>query len=132
MDGNLARIPSGQMMAQEALVQIGEQMALMAEALRATHERMAALENEVRRLKPVTPAQATELGNAIRARAAEMCRLHRAEGRETAAAAAIRKAVKVTCGAQSLREIARCDYEVALRVIGMWDDYQVMKKIRKG
>ena len=132
MNGSLARIPGTEISMNQALTGIGEQMALMAEALRATHERMAALENEVRRLKPVTPAQATELGKAIRARAAEMCRLHRAEGRETAAAAAIRKAVKVTCGAQSLREIARCDYEVALRVIGMWDDYQVMRKIRKG
>lgn len=114
----------------EALVEIGQQMAVMAEALRATHERMAALEAEVRRLKPVTPAQAGEIGRAIRERAAALCREYRAEGGEARAANAIRKAVKVTCGAQSLREISRCDYEIALRVVAMWDDYQVMKRIR--
>lgn len=116
--------------AQQALEALPELMRSMADALRATHERIAALESEVRRLKPVTPAQATEIGKAIRTRAAEVCAAHRAEGCETAAGNAIRKAVKLTCGVQSMRELPRCDYDIAMRQVAMWDDYQAMKRIR--
>ena len=46
------------------------QLAAMADMLRLTNERMAALEQAVRTLEKVTPAQASALNRAMRQRAA--------------------------------------------------------------
>ena len=54
----------------QTLGQMGEIMRGMADMLRATNERMAALEREVRLLTKVTPAQANAIHEAIRSRAA--------------------------------------------------------------
>ena len=131
-------------MTQGAIVQMDERMPAtrqdmqammdalrtMATLLRTTNERMQALEKEVRRLEKVTPGQASTLNALIRARAAEVCRMHRAAGCESAAAAAIRKDVKRMCGISSMRELPRRDYGTAETQVRMWDDYQQMKKIR--
>ena len=102
----------------------------MADMLRATNERMAALEREVRLLTKVTPAQASAIQAAIRSRAAEICAQYRAEGCEKAAATAIRRAVRLTTGISSVRDLPRCEYSVALEQVRMWDDYKAMKAIR--
>ena len=102
----------------------------LAMLLRETNERMQALETEVRHLVKVTPAQAAELNAAIRAQAKEVCRIHRAAGGEKRAAAAIRKALKAICGSGTVRDILRCDYQVALRTVQLWDDYKQMEAIR--
>lgn len=102
----------------------------MADMLRATNERMAALEREVRLLAKVTPAQANAIHEAIRSRAAEICAQYRAEGCEKAAANAIRRAVRLTTGISSVRDLPRCEYSVAMDQVRMWDDYKAMKAIR--
>ena len=91
---------------------------------------LKALESEVHRLVKVTNAQATEINAAIRQRAAEVCKLHRAEGCEKAVAAAIRKSLKATCGTGTVRDLPRCDYSTALRLVQLWDDYAVMQAIK--
>lgn len=103
----------------------------MAVLLRTMNSRVQDLEAQVRRLEKVTPAQASELNADIRKRAQEVCRMHRAEGCEKAVAAAIRKAVKGTCGISSMRDLPRCDFKVAQRQIEMWDDYALMKAMRR-
>ena len=75
-----------------ALGQMGEIMRSMADMLRATNERMASLEREVRLMTKVTPAQANAINEAIRQRAVELCGEYRAKGCEKAAANAIRRA----------------------------------------
>ena len=105
-------------------------MKTMAELMRGMSSRLKDLEEQVRRLEKVTPAQASALNRAITARAATVCQLHRAAGCEKSAAAAIRKAVKRTCGIQSMRELPRCDFSVAQRQIELWDDYGEMKRIK--
>ena len=102
----------------------------MAVLLRAMNERVQSLEEQVRRLEKVTPAQAASLNAVVRRRAETVCQAHRAAGCEKAAAAAIRKAIRTTCGIASMRDLPRCDYGVAARQIDMWDDYAVMKRIR--
>ena len=109
---------------------MGEIMRGMADMLRATNERMAALEREVRLLTKVTPAQANAIHEAIRSRAAEICAQYRAEGCEKAAANAIRRAVRLTTGISSVRDLPRCEYSVAMEQVRMWDDYKAMKAIR--
>ncbi len=103
----------------------------MANLLRSTNERMCGLEQEVRRLTKVTPSQAAALNGAIRKRAGDLCIQHRATGCEKALASAIRKAVKQTCGISSARELPRSDYPVAMKQVEMWDDYRLIRDIKR-
>lgn len=108
-----------------------EAMLNMAMLLRETNERMKALEKEVHQMVKVTPAQVREINAAIRDRAADVCRDHRAVGCEKAAAAAIRKAIRATCGTSVTRELARSEYSVARKLISLWDDYRIMMEIKR-
>ena len=67
---------------------------------------------------------------AIRQRAAELCETYRAQGCEKAAANAIRRAVRLTTGTNSVRELPRCEYSVAMEQVRMWDDRKTMKALR--
>ena len=115
---------------QATLAQMGDIMRGMANMLRATNERMASLEREVKLLTKVTPAQASAINEAIRQRAAELCENYRAQGCEKAAANAIRRAVRLTTGTNSVRDLPRCEYSVAMEQVSMWDDRKVMKALR--
>ena len=115
---------------QATLAQMGDIMRGMANMLRATNERMASLEREVKLLTKVTPAQASAITEAIRQRAAELCENYRAQGCEKAAANAIRRAVRLTTGTNSVRDLPRCEYSVAMEQVSMWDDRKVMKALR--
>ena len=112
------------------LANMAQIMKGMADMMRTTNERMGALEEQVRALTKVTPAQANSISAAIRDRANEACQEYHALGCEKAAANAIRKELRLTLGIQSVREIPRCDYEVAMETVGLWDDYKAMKAIR--
>lgn len=107
-----------------------DMLSAMGEMLRATNDRMTALEREMRRLQKVTPAQASAINAAIRARASELCRVHRCAGQEKKAAAAIRKGLRLTTGVNGVRELPRADYQMAMDCVKMWDDYGVMKGLR--
>lgn len=114
----------------QSIIQMGEIMRGMADMLRATNERMAALEHEVRLMTKVTPAQASTINEAIRTRAAEICIQYRAQGCEKAAANAIRRAVRLITGISSVRDLPRCEYSIAMEQVQMWDDYKVMRAIK--
>lgn len=115
------------------LKHMAEMMANMAAMLKATTESMEQLRRQVRLLEKVTPAQATSINRAIRDRATEICTIYMVRGDqgEKLAAAAIRKAVKLQFGAGSVKEVPRCDYEIALEQVRKWDDYKAMKAIRE-
>lgn len=115
---------------QATLMQMGDIMRGMANMLRATNERMASLEREVKLLTKVTPAQAGAINEAIRVRAADLCEAYRAQGCERAAANAIRRAVRLTTGTNSVRDLPRCEYSVAMEQVRMWDDRKTMKALR--
>ncbi len=102
----------------------------MADMVRATNERMAALETQVRMLEKVTPAQAADLNRAIRERAADICEEYRMKGQDKPVAAAIRKSVRLSTGAHSTREIARCEYTAVREMVETWDDYKAIKGIK--
>lgn len=114
----------------QAVTQMAQAMRGMADMVRATNERMTALEQQVRLLTKVTPAQAAEINAAIRARAAELCQSYRCAGCEKAAANAIRRAVRLMQGVQSVRELPRCEYSVALQQARIWDDYKAMRAMK--
>ena len=115
----------------QVLNDLRENLVQMAMVLRQTNDRMKALEDEVHRLTKVTASQASGLNRAIRDRAAALAQQHRADGCEAEIASAIRKAVKLTVGVTAMRDVPRGDYEVAMRAIGMWDDYRMILNIRR-
>lgn len=115
---------------QATLAQMGDIMRGMANMLRATNERMASLEREVKLLTKVTPAQANAINEAIRGRAAELCESYRAHGCEKTVANAIRRAVRLTTGTNSVRDLPRCEYSIAMEQVRMWDDRKIMKAQR--
>ena len=108
---------------------IRDMMATMADTIRTTNERMSSLEQQVRQLTKLTPAQVKAINEAIRTRAAECCEIYDAGGHERAVANAIRKEMKLVLGASAVREICRGDYSIAMRMINMWDDYDQMQRI---
>ena len=114
----------------QTLGQMGEIMRGMADMLRATNERMGMLEQQVRLLTKVTPAQASAISAAIRDRAKELCATYRATGCEKATGNAIRRELRLTMGVQNVREVPRCEYSVALQTVKLWDDYKTMKAIK--
>ena len=97
--------------------------------VRATNERMGMLEQQVRLLTKVTPAQASAISTAIRDRAKELCATYRATGCEKATGNAIRRELRLTMGVQNVREVPRCEYSVALQTVKLWDDYNTMTAI---
>lgn len=112
--------------------QMREAMQAMAQLLRTTNETMMQLQRQVRLLEKVTPAQASAINRAIRERAVELCVIYmlRGDGYDKAVAKEIRKAFKLRFGANTAKELPRCEYEVAIAQIQGWDDYKTMKGIK--
>ncbi len=106
-------------------------MQAMADMLRATNERMAALEATVRTLEKVSPEQAAAINRRIRQRAEELCADYRVHGQEKNLAAAIRREVRGMTGARSTKDIARVDFQIVQDAIGNWEDVPTIRRIRK-
>ena len=102
----------------------------MANMVKTTNERIGVLEQQVRLLTKVTPAQAKAIHEAIRARAEELCQTWLVVGKEKTVASAIRRAVRLSTGVSSMKDLPRCDFSVVVRQIQLWDDYKVMKTIK--
>ena len=134
--GDMIKMPTSDIsnLTAEDFRQLAQQMAgamsTMADMLRATNESMEQLRRQVRLLEKVTPAQCSAINAAIRERAATLCVDYRLPGQEKAVAAAIRKAIKLQFGAATVRELPRCDYDVAQEQVGMWEDYKAIKAIK--
>ena len=117
----------------EATLEIHEMrdgMLQMALLIREMNERMAELEKTLRDQVKVTPAQASAINREIRKRATELCRMYSAEGGEHDTILAIRRSLKATCGAGCVRDLRRCDYELALKAVRIWEDYRAMNRIK--
>ena len=109
-------------------------MKSMTTLLISTNERITEMEKEIRLLTKVTPAQASSLNSAVRERAEQLSEQYRCPLSETfrkAAANAIRRSIKLTSGVRSMKDLPRCEYQVALEQISMWDDYKILKDIKK-
>lgn len=126
-DGQTIALPSD---VSQAITQMAQIMQGMANMVRATNERMGMLEQQVRLLTKVTPAQASTISAAIRDRAKELCAVHRAPGCERVTGNAIRRELRLSMGIQNVRDVPRCEYDVALQTVKLWDDYKTMKAIK--
>jgi hypothetical protein len=124
---------AGQMLAaiRKNMEDAARQMTLLADMMRATNERMSAMEQVIRTLEKVTPQQTREINRAIMDRAKEICEEYRIPGKDRAAAGAIRTDIRLMTGTKLVKEIARCDYKTVLSAILDWDNYEKIQAIRK-
>jgi len=114
----------------ELLQGMTEQMVRMAAAMEETRERMAELEQAVRTLEKVTPAQGAEINRRIRTRAAEICGDWGLRGSQKLVAGWIRRAVRDRTGVKTAREVARCDFGAVCGMIDAWEDVALIRKAR--
>ena len=137
MDGELIRTDPSELPAvagpevTKSLDRMAQLMRGVADMMRTTNERMAALEQQVRMLTKVTPAQTKALNVAIADRAAELCGRHRMAGCERQVGNAIRREVKTYTGITAMRELPRCDFEVTMQRVVLWEGYKAIKAIRE-
>lgn len=98
-------------------------------------DRMEALENEARLNAPVTQAMVRYLNAAIKKRAQELISKLRPDADERARqrlARVIRKSVLTLYGVNTLNEVPKHQYNVALTHIGTWMDIFEIQEILKG
>lgn len=111
-----------------------EAMERLAAQQAAQNNRLDAMEKQLRLQTPITPKQGQYLNDSIRARAREL--LDEAGLADDKWAVmklgnAIRKSVLIRNGAAALREIPRCEYQVAMHHIGIWNDMLTIRDVVK-
>lgn len=130
--------------------QLGTMMGQMVELMRGVAESQRMINARVEKLEKqnalathVTAAQAGEISKAIQRRAEAVCAEygydHIREQHEAIfhykvkepIARAIRKAVKLAAGVNSLRELPRCEYSVTLEQIALWEDYRAIAAVKE-
>ena len=116
--------------AAKTITGMAEAMQRMSQAMEETLERVAELERAVKTLEKVSPQQAAQINQAIRQRAAEICRDWRMPGQELQVTKWIRKAVREMTGVRTAREIPRCDVRTVTAFIGIWEDAELIRKAR--
>jgi len=132
------------------LRELGAMMGQMVELMRGVAESQRMINARVEKLEKqnalairVTASQAREIGNEIQHRAEVICAVQGFDQimkqhpsvyfyacREPIARA-IRKAVKLAAGVNSLRELPKCEYSVVLEQIALWEDYRVITAVKE-
>lgn len=99
-------------------------MQAIAEQQAAQSRKMDELEKEIRWAVPVTPTQTKYINDAIRQRSRELLDQFKVNDAQAVAKLAriIRKAVMSRYGVNSVREIPKCEYPVAIKAAQSWAD----------
>lgn len=113
-----------------AVNQLAQTMQSFGDMMRLTSDRMSAMERELKLLTPVTGVQKGAIHTAVHERAAELCESYHATGHEKAVCAAIRRELRLQFGINNISSLARCEYQVAMQSVALWDDYKIMKGIK--
>lgn len=89
------------------------------------------LERQVRMNTPVTGVQARYLNNAVRDKAEELSAKFGRDDKpfRDTLARKIRKDVLIRCGIASMRELPRCEYDVALKQIETWNNAVTIRNV---
>ena len=114
------------------MAQTEQLMQGMANVMTAMNQRMEKLERQMELITPITGPQEKAIGEQIKQRAGE---LREQYGLDTKALPAISKAIrkdlKLAGGVRAIRELPRVEYPVYIERIALWDDYAVMRAIKK-
>ena len=114
--------------------QVGQMLDLlraMAAELAAQRAETEELKKELRLMVPISTAQEKLIKEAMSLRAETLCRMYGIQGKPKVVSA-IRKGLRTMSGANALRDMPRCDFEVYLEAVQMWEDYKTLKKIKEG
>lgn len=94
-------------------------------------DRLEALERQMRLSTPVTKVQGKYINDAIRERARLL--LENGDKQQVnKLAAVIRKYLLTRYGVGCISEIPKCEYEVAMKAVEMWNDRGIVRKVRSG
>lgn len=94
-------------------------------------KQIEALEKQVRMNTPVTSVQARYLNNAIKEKASLVLEKYGREDKTArdALARKIRKDILIRSGIASMRELPKCEYDVALKQIETWNNAITIRDI---
>ena len=108
--------------------QIGTVMQAVAETITKLQEDLRQLKAQVAQLEKVTPMQAREINRALQERA-RVLSIEYCTGLSQPVCTAIRRALRLETGCRSVKDIARCDYQVAMEIVETWEEPEVLRKI---
>lgn len=108
--------------------QIGTVMQAMAGRIAELTEGMRQLKAQVAQLEKVTPMQAREINKAIQERA-RVLSIEYCTGPYQPICTAIRRALRLETGCRSVKDIARCDYQVAVEIVETWEEPEILRQI---
>lgn len=110
--------------------QVGSVMRAMAETVTQLSTEVRQLRAQVAQLEKVTPMQARALNLAIQERA-RVLSIRYATGDPAPLRTAIRRALRMETGVRSTKDLARCDYQVAMEIVETWDEPGTVRKLCK-
>ena len=114
--------------AEAALRQIGAVMQAMAGTVTELRAEVHQLRAQVAQLEKLTPMQVKTLNLMIRERA-RVLSIDYCTGPAQPVCTAIRRALRMETGARSVKDIARCDWQVAQEIVETWEEPQTLRKI---
>lgn len=110
--------------------QVGAVVQAMAGAMAELRGELAQLRAQVAQLEKVTPMQARALNLAIQERA-RVLSIQYAIGDPAPLRTAIRRALRMETGVRSTKDLARCDYQVAMEIVETWDEPGTVRELCK-
>lgn len=121
---------------QQAFMQVNMAMSQMVNMMGAMSENIQRLTRSMELLERLTPGQAQALGKAIRERAAALLDMYgiaqtqKAQGKVKTL---IRRELRNVTGVEgkSLRDLPKCEYQVMLNRVSLWDDYDAMMGVEQ-
>lgn len=114
------------------MAQTEQLMQGMANVMTAMNQRMEKLERQMELITPITGPQEKAIGEQIKQRAGELREQYGLDSKALPAISkAIRKDLKLAGGVRAIRELPRVEYPVYIERIALWDDYAVMRAIKK-
>ena len=120
---------------EQVLTLFGQYETLMREVIgmmNRMNERIDRLDKQMQQLTPITGTQERAIGERIKQRAEELREVYKLpEECRTAIASAIRKDIKATGGVRAIRELPRVDYPVYIDQIALWDNFAMMREMRR-
>ena len=96
-------------------------------------KQIEALEKQVRMNTPVSSVQARHLNSSIRDKAKEVLDRYGRNDKKSidAVSRSIRKDILIRAGIANVRELPRCEYDVAIRQVQMWNNAVVIREIMR-
>lgn len=120
-------------LAADMMTECRNQIAECAQMQRIMAEHIEALEREMKRSQPITSLQNREIVKAVKARSIALLEKKGVSDAKavTAVSKMIKKALFIRYGIDRTNDLPKCEFEVAVRFIELWDDSVEVRRIVK-